>query len=974
MPFQLGQRWISDTESELGLGTIVAIEGRMLTLLFPASGENRLYAKEDAPITRVMFNVGDQILSHEDWSLTVSKVEENNGLLTYLGTRVDTNESVSLRETFLNNFIKFNKPQDRLFAGQIDRMDRFALRYQTLQHQFNQQQSELNGIQGPRVSLIPHQLHIAKEVGSRHAPRVLLADEVGLGKTIEAGLVIHQQVISGRAQRVLILVPETLQHQWLVEMMRRFNLHFSIFDEERCIEAYAEADNPFETEQLILCSLDFLRKKQRRFQQALDADWDLLIVDEAHHLKWCEESPSREYQVVEALAQKSPGVLLLTATPDQLGHESHFARLRLLDPSRFYDYEAFVAEEQGYATIAEATQELLDATTQSSALSDKTEQALTDLLSETDISNLISQLKLAPAGAEADQARQQLIAQLLDRHGTGRILFRNTRAAIQGFPERIYSPIPLELPAQYKTSLKVAQMMGGTIQPAEAARQALYPEEIFLQFEGKDASWCNFDPRVEWLQDFLLANKNEKVLVIAANAETALSIEESLRVNEGIRGTVFHQGMSIIERDKAGAYFAQEDAGAQVLLCSEIGSEGRNFQFAHHLVLFDLPLNPDLLEQRIGRLDRIGQQNSIKIHVPYFKDTAQDILQRWYHSGLNAFEQTCPIGGDIFSEVQESLFSQLAAKDIDAVAVDNLIDTTKAQYDALKLLMENGRDRLLELNSKGSGKSDHLIEKLTVNDDDPTLPIFAIRLFDIIGINQEDRGENTLILKPTEQMLVPSLPHLSTDGITVTFDRETALARDDVHFLTWEHPLIRACIELIITSDTGSTAVSLLKNPALPAGTILLELLYIVETSAPSYCQINRFLPATPIRLLMDKNGTNLSEKVAFDGFNRQLNAVNRHIASKLVNASQTVIHDLITRSDPIAHEQKQAITDEALKGMQSAMAEELERLRALQQINPNIRDEELTFIEKQITELTTHISNAQLKLDAIRFIVVAPK
>lgn len=85
-------------------------------------------------------------------------------------------------------------------------------------------------------------------------------------------------------------------------------------------------------------------------------------------------------------------------------------------------------------------------------------------------------------------------------------------------------------------------------------------------------------------------------------------------------------------------------AGAQVLLCSEIGSEGRNFQFASNLVMFDLPFNPDLLEQRIGRLDRIGQAHDIQIHVPYLEKTAQSVLVRWYHEGLDAFEHTCPTG------------------------------------------------------------------------------------------------------------------------------------------------------------------------------------------------------------------------------------------------------------------------------------------------------------------------------------------
>lgn len=110
-----------------------------------------------------------------------------------------------------------------------------------------------------------------------------------------------------------------------------------------------------------------------------------------------------------------------------------------------------------------------------------------------------------------------------------------------------------------------------------------------------------------------------KVLVICAKATTALQLEQVLREREGIRAAVFHEGMSIIERDRAAARFAEEDTGAQVLLCSEIGSEGRNFQFASNLVMFDLPFNPDLLEQRIGRLDRIGGR-MISDPRPYWKN------------------------------------------------------------------------------------------------------------------------------------------------------------------------------------------------------------------------------------------------------------------------------------------------------------------------------------------------------------------
>ncbi|MFQ2168006.1 RNA polymerase-associated protein RapA [Aeromonas veronii] len=952
MPFALGQRWISDTETDLGLGTVVAVEGRMVTLLFPATGENRMYAKEEAPVTRVSFNVGDQITSHEDWTMTVEEVQEKDGLLIYVGVRTDNDEPVALKEVFLNNFIKFNKPQDRLFAGQIDRMSRFTLRYEALVNQHQRRRNPTRGLAGGRVSLIPHQLYIAHEVGHRYAPRVLLADEVGLGKTIEAGMIIHQQLLSGRAHRVLILLPETLQHQWLVEMLRRFNLHFSLFDEERCIEAFADAENPFETEQLVICSLDFLRKKRRRFEQVLEAEWDLLVVDEAHHLEWSEEAPSRAYEMVEALAEQVPGVLLLTATPDQLGHQSHFARLRLLDPERFYDYEAFLAEEQAYGQVASAAQELLDGET----LSDEARQILASQLEGLDLSDAA--------------ARQQAVAKLLDQHGTGRVLFRNSRANIQGFPERHLNVYPMPLPEQYKTAIKVMGMMGGNGGDLQTrALRYLYPEKIFQQFEGDNATWTQFDPRVEWLLELLLSARQQKVLVICSEAATAIALEEALRTREGIRGAVFHEGMSILERDKASAYFAQQEGGAQVLLCSEIGSEGRNFQFASHLVLFDLPLNPDLLEQRIGRLDRIGQQNTVEIHVPYLEGTAQRALQLWYHDGLDAFEQTCPTARPVFEAVREELFELLAANTGDQAALETLLVKTRELHEPLKARLEQGRDRLLEIHSSGGAAAQQLVDKLAAEDDDTSMISFALKMFDEIGVNQDDRGENALVLTPGDHMLVSSFPGLPQDGMTITFDRNTALSRDDMALLSWDHPMMRGGIDLILGSEIGATSVALLKNKALPIGSILLELIFVAESAA--HPQLYRFMPPTPIRLLMDKNGQNLGEKVAFDAFNRQLTPVNRHLGSKLVTASQPVIHGLIGKGQAIAEELKAGIVDKARAQMAQTLQQDLDRLEALKAVNPNVRDSELDYLRNLQAELHHLIDQTQLKLDAIRFIVV---
>ncbi|MEX2353215.1 MAG: RNA polymerase-associated protein RapA, partial [Gammaproteobacteria bacterium] len=424
--FVPGQRWINNAELQLGLGTVVSVEQRTTTILFQASGQTRNYSINTAPLTRVIFAEGDVISNHEGRQITIESIEESDGLLTYTG-RDDQDNPVMIAEPHIDNLTQLNRPKDRLFTGQIDDNKWFTLRYQTLQALNHISHSSLIGLSGCRTDLIPHQLYIADEVARRHAPRVLLADEVGLGKTIEAGMIIHQQLFSGQIQRVLIIVPENLLHQWLVEMLRRFNLRFSLFDHERydAMTLSADGQNPFHNEQLVLCSLDSLVDNPQYFADVLHGEWDMLVVDEAHHLHWQPDHASDEYRLVEQLAAVTQGVLLLTATPEQLGKAGHYARLRILDPARFPDFQGFIEEEKTYEPVARAVDNLFNA--------DRPDQETVNTLARL----LGDDMPRALDVTGLDQAnRDQLITKLLDRHGTGRVLFRNTRQAIKGFPER----------------------------------------------------------------------------------------------------------------------------------------------------------------------------------------------------------------------------------------------------------------------------------------------------------------------------------------------------------------------------------------------------------------------------------------------------------------------------------------------------------------------------------------------------------
>ena len=916
MSFAIGQRWISETENSLGLGMITALDFRSVTLHFPATDETRIYAVAQAPLTRIALNKGEQLHHQTGWQGEVLDVQEMNGLLFYLVKNAQ-GEEIIVNEKELSPIISFSQAKDRLFSAQIDRSEHFALRYQTLLHQQAQFQSPLRGLRGNRAGLIPHQLHIAQEVGNRINPRVLLADEVGLGKTIEAGMILQNQLFAEKVQRVLIIVPETLQHQWLVEMLRRFNLHFSLFDEERCEDFAEQAINPFSTESLIICALDWLKAHPNRVQQAIEAEFDCLIVDEAHHLAWSENAPSAAYLLVEQLANAIPSVLLLTATPEQLGLESHFARLRLLDPERFYDYQSFLKEQENYQPVADAVQSLLS----EKPLSAVEKNHISDLLNEQDIEPLFKALA-CHNDEEKQAARQELIQNLIDRHGTSRILFRNTRQGVKGFPHRIYHQVTID-------ATKV-------------------------------------DEKIHWLIDFLKSHRNEKILVICKTAQTAIQLEQILREKEAIRSAVFHERMSIIERDRAAAYFADTDNGAQVLLSSSIGSEGRNFQFACHLVLFDLPENPDLLEQCIGRLDRIGQTRDVQIYVPCLSGSAQQDLARWYHEGLNAFEQTCPIGMALF-EQYEALLKERSENKAD---FEQLILQTQKQAKALHLALEKGRDRLLELNSNGGEKAQRLAAEIAQTDNSPQLVDFVLNLFDIIGLEQDDLGENSIVITPTGTMLVPDFPGLKEEGVTVTFDRQLALAREELEFLTWDHPMIRQGIDLIASSDIGKASMALLVNKQLPAGTLLVELIYVIESQSPKGLQLNRFLPPTPVRLLLDSKGNNLAEQVNFNTLQNKLKPLSKDIANKMVKMARPNIEQLIKIGDQKMTEIAQAKIQEASRLADQTLSAELNRLIALKAVNKNIRQAEIDVLEQQRLVSLEELSKASWRLDSLRVIV----
>ncbi|NVK03003.1 MAG: RNA polymerase-associated protein RapA, partial [Oceanospirillaceae bacterium] len=856
--FKPGQRWVSNTESELGLGVVELCENRRVEINFPAVGESRTYAVNNAPLSRIVFVEGDRVQVESGEQVTILDSVEHQGNLIY-HCEDDSGEGFVLPERLLASDVHFTKPSQRLFAGQIDRHAFYKLRIQTQQALAKLNASPVRGLLGARVQLLPHQFHIASELSVLNSARALLADEVGLGKTIEAGLVMHQRLITGRAKRVLVVVPDNLQHQWLVELLRRFNLSFSLYDAERLTHTLAEeGGNPFESNQLVIVPMSLLTQHELALELALLASWDMLVVDEAHHLGWSEEAASHGYLAIEQLCRAIESVLLLSATPEHLGPEGHFARLRLLDPQRFSNLDSYLEQRNKFEQISALVEQLEQG--------ERPSEALVELLGADPVETATN---------------AELIDLLVATQGPGRTLFRNSRRAVSGFPKRLLNPHRLEAPEGYAERASTLPLS-----------DQLHPERVF----GVD--WIEQDPRVAWLSAWLKQNAKRKTLLICANAQTVVELEEYLNLRLGVRCAAFHEGMSLVNRDRAAAYFADREMGAQLLVCSEIGSEGRNFQFASDLILFDLPPNPDLLEQRIGRLDRIGQQQDVQIHVPFLSASATEVLFQWFDRGLQAFTHISTVGDGLYRGAALRL-SELMHQPNDT-ELEQLINETAAEREALELSLAQGRDRLLELNSQPVAGSPDLVVAVEEAEQINDLQGFAEHLFDRFGLEMQPRGANGWVVRPGEEMVAP-LTTLDDEGLTLTFSRDEALARDDIAYMSWEHPLMIELMELIHSSEFGNASVCTLKLPALPPGTVLLETYYRAHLSAPRALQLERFFERPLLRYLIDPTGRDLAAHLAHEPLNKLAQPLSLGAAQKMIRMLRATLEPQLNTAENLA-------------------------------------------------------------------------
>ncbi|MBC7967137.1 MAG: DEAD/DEAH box helicase, partial [Fuerstia sp.] len=530
----------------------------------------------------------------------------------------------------------------------------------------------LEGLTG--VEHLPHQIETVRKVMRRFRGRVLLADEVGLGKTIEACLLLREYLLRRLIKRVLILVPNPLVSQWHEELSSKFHLDFKIAPRT----ATSSRDEFWATHDRVLVSTSFARTG-RRPQAIASAQWDLVIVDEAHH---CRNRATKLWKLVNSLQRRH--MFLLTATPVQNNLVELYSLLTLLEPGHL-------------KTEADFKKQFV---TRGNPRDPRNRHRLRDLLGEVMIRNTrgLVQINLPPRyaqtiiatpGEEESQLLIDIQQYLRDQLATTMNTDSNpnTDDTEQESPEELdaSSPESADTPnAAANGPAGISRMrlhailtsLGSHPATAAATLQPLAERDDRARQLCERAGRISHSAKDEKLLQLLKESHDHKVLIFVASIRTLHRLQ-SLLTEAAISFSTFSGEQSSTDKDAA---VEQLKSSVNVMLCTESGGEGRNLQFADTLINFDLPWNPMKIEQRIGRIHRFGQTQDVFIFNLCTAGTLESRILKLLNDKIRMFELVVGEVGSILGNLDdgqefESLVLQLWQKAPDDKQLDADFET-----------------------------------------------------------------------------------------------------------------------------------------------------------------------------------------------------------------------------------------------------------------------------------------------------------
>ena len=705
-------------------GVITSRDDRMVYVRWDESGPPSQFAIDDPPLVRVeLQGKRVQLISTRQRAAALQETASEKPVWLCF---VEGGQSVNVPEAGLRP-LPITDPVGRFKAQIIGSTRQYRLQEVTRWYRVMHLYDELVSLGWIGVDIKPHQVGVVHKVISNYPHRFLLCDEVGLGKTIEAGMVLKELRARGGAQRVLAIVPPSIVRQWQFEMKSKFNEVFSVLntDTVRHLENQGLGGNPFTYEESVLCSSGWIANPKWA-EMCAAVDWDLIIVDEAHHARSHRSGETtRLYRLVRELAAPDHSarraILFLTATPMQLDTHELYSLVELLDPALFPSEEHFERHRKdvpGLSRLAELlTRHGFPVPGEEP---DVTVRKVARWL-EQDL-DMVRQRLNAGTGE-----RDALVSEMADRHLLSEVMIRNRKAIVGGFMPRTATRWGVELTDEERTALESVEeyvefgfrcaegtsnstlgfvmvtfqkLMASSIAAIreslskrrervrasdlrssatadELAERLAFDDEAgevvgYASGESSDGSQEELDlldraimslDRVAVdskarvltgeLSKLFAEDHGTKVLLFTQFRETQRFLAERLSA-KGWGVNVFHGQMNPQDKDGAVRRF-RNDAGPQVLISTEAGGEGRNLQFCHILVNYDLPWNPMRVEQRIGRVDRIGQEHAVSIFNLWVKDTIEERVLDVLEMRIRVFEETVggldPILGDTESEI-----------------------------------------------------------------------------------------------------------------------------------------------------------------------------------------------------------------------------------------------------------------------------------------------------------------------------------
>ncbi len=744
-----GDRVTHRFHAELGPGRVIEVQGRTLRVEFPDARQTLSFATGTDALVPLTVAPGGRARLDPSGEIVVVESCEDGRCILGDGREVALEDLWPLPAEI--------SPVERLARGNVDAFEDFANRLDGLRLLQVRRAGGLGSFLGGRIQLFAHQLYAAERACGSDPVRWLLADEVGLGKTVEACLILNRLLHTGRAERTLVVAPETLILQWLGELWRKHHQVFALLDDKRLDDVakdYGEGFNPFDVHRKAIVGLETLVRRRRLTEQAVQAGIDLLVVDEAHHLRRPKGHPGNEaYRAVAPIAALGRHVLLLTATPLEDDAHGFFRLLQLLRPEEFPEDESF--DER-----------------------------------------LARRAPLPPCTSAT------------------------RRVDIGGLPPRVPVPVEVDDPGWKTMDLLVRHLRA---QPAENAvvrrrkadrvfRALASPAALVSIVERDDEETAALaaeaqtqDPRLRWLieQSGRWVGPGEKTLVFVAHRET-LDLLRTAIERQGRRAGIFHEDLSPERRDIEVAQFRLPE-GPSILISTEAGGEGRNFQFCRRLVLFDLPWNPTVVEQRIGRLDRIGR--TLPTEILYFRPPggfARAVAELYERIGL--FEE--PLGGLERELRHAALAVERAAvegpEEVDAAFFDKVLREARAAHDRVQRAAYHELHRDPYRPEMAPQILARVPPDLDALNEDVVVRAASRFGFDV----DQQSGERTWRIEFGYEALVDYLPGVAPGSSFLgTFSRERAVEEETLDFFSSGHPLVEGILFELEEGARGRVAL-----------------------------------------------------------------------------------------------------------------------------------------------------------------------